>query len=92
MKRSECELRGDGEVKDREKGEKRRPSVEVDVPVLRGSVCVCVCVCVCACVCVGVHAQGRVLVTGYGCSRKLETCTSLSRGQVSLCVVFLIHT
>lgn len=35
--------------------------------------------------------QSRELVTGYGCSRKLETCTSLSRGQVSLCVSFFSY-
>lgn len=47
--------------------------------------------CLCGFTFVGVHAQGRVLVTGYGCSRKLETCTSLSRGQVSLCVSFFSY-
>lgn len=56
--------------------------MEADVPVPQGAVLPSVCMCVF----IGEHAQGRVLVTGYGCSRKLETCTSLSRGQVSLSV------
>lgn len=42
VKRSQCERRGDTEVKDREKGEKQRPTVEVDVPVPQGCVCVSV--------------------------------------------------
>lgn len=49
VKRSKYEPRGETQVKDREKGEKQRATVEVDVPVPQG------CVCVCA-VCVGVHA------------------------------------